>query len=327
MISNHTCANHVNNKLDSNENTHKLSKTDKTIENDKSQDKNLCLIDGQNDIYNMEVPTIQLLEKSQKLLQSVSATLRRSNSIASRLNKSKELKYSGNVSPLNAKIITQFSRDSDLKRNNDTRRTSNETNALNINRAISVNNRSTSNNEYSIYETQYSHLYKENNVDEDQELWQVPEAVIRSWAAEILSALEALHQQGVFIFDFKPDNILIDDMGHIKLTYIVPQRNIELSKLMYPYSSPESATFTPTILVTSATDIWSFGIILYELLTGTVCIIIGIATTPTISINNNNVQLLFYRGLLLNILDYFIHIPLLAFLTSYQEMRKLCYIV
>ncbi|XP_032682868.1 ribosomal protein S6 kinase delta-1 [Odontomachus brunneus] len=269
LNSNHTCANHVNNELDSNENTHKLSKTDKTIENDKSQDKNVCLTDGQSDIYNMEVPTIQLLEKSQKLLQSVSATLRRSNSIASRLNKSKELKYSENMSPLNAKIITQLSRDSDLKRNNDTRRTSNETNTLNINRAINVNNHSTSNNYYNIYETQYPHMYKENNADEDQELWQVPEAVIRSWSAEILSTLEALHQQGVFIFDFKPDNILIDDMGHIKLTYIVPQRNIELSKLMYPYSSPESATFTPTILVTSATDIWSFGIILYELLTGT----------------------------------------------------------
>lgn len=269
MISNHTCINnHVNNKLNGNENTHELNKVNKTIE-DQLQSKDLCAIDKQSKIYNMEVPTIQLLEKSQKLLQSVNATLRRSNSIASRL-KSKELKHSENVSPLNAKIITQIPRDSDTKRNNDTESISNKTSTININRTININNHSTSHND-SIYETQYQHLYKENSADEEQELWQVPETIIRSWAADIILALEALHKQDVFIFDFKPDNILIDNMGHIKLTYIVPQHSVELSKLTCPYSSPESVTLSPTILVTSATDIWSFGVILYELFTGIVC--------------------------------------------------------
>lgn len=274
MTSNHTCTNnHVNDKFDSNENTHEPKIADKAIENDKSQgkDHHLCSKnEQQSEIYNMEVPTIQLLEKSQKLLQSVNATLRRSNSIASRLNKSKELRYSENVSPLSTTTTFQISQDSNLKRNNDTGNISDETNALNINRTINVNNRLTSNNDCSIHETQYPHLYKENSTDDDQEIWQVPEAVIRSWAAEILLALEALHQQGVFIFDLKPDNVLIDDMGHIQLTYIVPQRNMKLSKLTYPYSSPESATFSPIVTITSATDIWSFGVILYELLTGIV---------------------------------------------------------
>lgn len=268
LVSNYICTNNdVNDKSNSNENTREPKKADKVVENDKS----LCSVNGQqSEICNMEVPTIQLLEKSQKLLQSVNATLRRSNSIASRLNKFKELRYSENVSPLNAKIIPRISRNSDIERNNDTENTSDETNILNINRNINVNNCLMSNNDYSIYEAQYSHLYKENNADDDQELWQVPEAIIQSWAAEILLALEALHRQNVFIFDFKPDNILIDDMGHVQLTYIVPQHSVELSKLTYPYSSPESTTFSPTILVTSATDIWSFGVILYELLTGIV---------------------------------------------------------
>jgi len=298
----------------------------------------------------MEMPTIQLLEKSQELLQSVNATLRKSNSIANRLNKYKELRPSESIPSLNAKTVTQISEESDLMLSNIYRNksdpknmkiddivienpstkgrlvenknlksndllTNNNSNVsrnvcasiLNgsvvhdslknkmgnllhnnsISKTISMQNVLTNNivhiennntknisNEINssnsnIDETQY--LYKENNIDEEQEFWQVPEAVIRSWAAEILLALEALHQQNILILDFKPDNILLDDARHIRLTYIVPQHNVELCKLTYPYSSPELVMFSPTILVTTATDVWSFGVILYELLTGTVC--------------------------------------------------------
>jgi len=142
--------------------------------------------------------------------------------------------------------------------NNNTESISNQINSSNIN--------------CSNDEIQYSHMCKENNMDEEYEFWRVPEATIRSWAAEILLALEALHQQNIVILDFKPDNILLDDAKHIQLTYITPRHNFELSKLTYPYSSPESLMFSPTIPVTSATDVWSFGVILYELLTGTMFI-------------------------------------------------------
>ncbi|KOC65213.1 Ribosomal protein S6 kinase-like 1 [Habropoda laboriosa] len=101
-----------------------------------------------------------------------------------------------------------------------------------------------------------------------EKLWTIPENVIRLWAAEILLALEALHQQEVIVFDLKPNNILLDDNGHVQLTYIMPRHDIDLLKYKYPYSSPELCTFSPMIALTPATDIWSFGVILYELIVG-----------------------------------------------------------
>ncbi|KAG5336557.1 RPKL1 protein, partial [Acromyrmex charruanus] len=267
VTSNHIYINKdVNGEINSNENIYELNKADTVIENNKIQGNRRCTIDDQSDIY-MEMPTIQLLEKSQELLQSVNATLKKSNSIANRLNECKELRHSESTPSLNAKTVIKIPQESDLMLSNNV----STNNVLQIceNNTESISAQINSSNiNYSIDETQYT--IKENNIDE-QEFWQVPEAVIRSWAAEILLALEALHQQNVIILDFKPDNILLDDAGHIRLTYIIPQHNVELSKLIYPYSSPESVMFSPTIPVTSATDVWSFGVILYELLTGTVC--------------------------------------------------------
>lgn len=355
VISNHTCTNRdISEKVNSNENIRGPNKADKVTENNKVQGDHQCTTDIQSKNY-MEIPTIQLLEKSQELLQSVNATLRKSNSIANRLNKHKELRHSENISSLNARTVTQtvyqesdltlsnahrnksqnfnnmkidnivaedylkksFVKNKDLKGDNSLLMNNNKDpnvsknicastlngncmtrDSLKINKIdnllcnnstskiISIQNVSTNNTAYisenntesisnrinsnvnGSTETQY--LYEEDDIEEEEKFWQVPEAVIRTWAAEILLALEALHQQNILILDFKPDNILLDDAGHIRLTYIIPRHNFELSKLMYPYSSPESVMFSPTIPVTSATDVWSFGVILYELLTGTV---------------------------------------------------------
>ncbi|XP_025266211.1 ribosomal protein S6 kinase delta-1 [Camponotus floridanus] len=365
VISNHMCTNeHINQDLDSNENIHESNKTEEVVENNKQKDPqysedvlNAELVITQpclNEIY-MEVPTVQLLEKSQKLLQSVNATLKRSNSIADRLNESKGLRHSKDTPSTNTRVSQESSdpalpdiycnksknnikidditvvenlsmkscaKDKASKGVNSSSTSNNQ--SLNISgnihetvsnencttrnslankvhdsaynsstlKTVSMQNvspdnimyacknnnitapidRTNSNVNSNIDEIQYSHSCKENIMDEERILWQIPEAVIRSWAAEILVALEALHQQKVLILDFKPDNILLD-AGHARLTYIVPQRNVELSRLTYPYSSPECTMYSPTILVTSATDIWSFGVVLYELLTGVMFIV------------------------------------------------------
>ncbi|XP_071575582.1 ribosomal protein S6 kinase delta-1 [Temnothorax nylanderi] len=356
VISNRTYNRDISGHANSNENIRGPNKADEVTEN-KVQGDHQYATDIQSDNY-INMPTIQLLEKSQELLQSVNATLRKSNSIANRLNEYKELRHSESIPSLNTKTVTQIYKKTDLTLSNTHRNKSPNLNNMKIDdiivaekpsknsfvenkdpkgdnssltnskqdsnmsrnicasilngsmardslknnkmdnllrnnstsKIISMQNVSTNNTihicennntesisnhinssniNFSTDKTQYSHLCKENNVDEEQEFWRVPESVIRSWAAEILLALEALHQQNILILDFKPDDILLDDAGHIRLTYTIPRHNVELSKLIYPYSSPESVMFSPTIPVTSATDVWSFGVILYELLTGT----------------------------------------------------------
>ncbi|TGZ53513.1 Ribosomal protein S6 kinase delta-1 [Temnothorax longispinosus] len=286
VISNHTYNRDISGQANSNENIRGPNKADEVTEN-KVQGDHQYATDIQSDNY-IKMPTIQLLEKSQELLQSVNATLRKSNSIANRLNEYKELRHSESIPSLNTKTVTQFYKETDLTLSNTYRNKSPNLNNMKIDDIIVaekssknsfVENKDPKGDNSSLTNSNQdpnmsrnicaSILNGKNNVDEEQEFWRVPESVIRSWAAEILLALEALHQQNILILDFKPDDILLDDAGHIRLTYTIPRHNVELSKLIYPYSSPESVMFSPTIPVTSATDVWSFGVILYELLTGT----------------------------------------------------------
>lgn len=45
-----------------------------------------------------------------------------------------------------------------------------------------------------------------------------PEDMARIYTAEVVLALEHLHANGITHRDLKPDNILLDAEGHIKLT-------------------------------------------------------------------------------------------------------------
>jgi serine/threonine protein kinase len=92
------------------------------------------------------------------------------------------------------------------------------------------------------------------------------------YGAEIASALDYLQKQGVIHRDLKSSNILLDLSDHTYLADFGLARFISTSTLAFhtghgtpPYASPEQVSSKE---ITSKSDIFSFGILLFEMFTG-----------------------------------------------------------
>lgn len=98
------------------------------------------------------------------------------------------------------------------------------------------------------------------------------EDAARFYAANILLALEHLHSKDILYRDLKPENVLVSGDGYIKLTdFGLSKENIS------GHTDAKSLCGTaeylsPEILQRQghgkATDWWSFGAIIYEMLVG-----------------------------------------------------------
>src|ERR1700692_3952504 len=102
-----------------------------------------------------------------------------------------------------------------------------------------------------------------------------------NYAKQIAEALEAAHEKGITHRDLKPSNIMITPAGVVKvLDFGLAAQNREHEEgetlTMSPtrsgmilgtaaYMSPEQARGEP---VDGRADIWAFGVVLYEMLTG-----------------------------------------------------------
>lgn len=93
----------------------------------------------------------------------------------------------------------------------------------------------------------------------------------RFYAAEVLCGLEHLHMQGIVYRDCKPENILLDDHGHVRISDLglaveIPEGEMVRGRVgTVGYMAPEvidneKYTFSP--------DWFSFGCLIYEMIEG-----------------------------------------------------------
>lgn len=107
---------------------------------------------------------------------------------------------------------------------------------------------------------------------QQQQQQKFDEHATRFYAAEVLSALAALHANGVVYRDLKPENVLLDAQGHVKLAdFGFAKQQMGPGQRTYSFcGSPEY--LSPEMVAKDGhgieTDMWSFGCFCYELLTG-----------------------------------------------------------
>jgi serine/threonine-protein kinase len=119
----------------------------------------------------------------------------------------------------------------------------------------------------------FEYVEGETLKDRIRRLGRLPVSEAVAYAIEIARALEAAHASKLVHRDVKPQNVLIDPNGRAKVTDFGIARSLEAQGLTATgrvlgttdYVSPEQALGHE---VTGQSDIYSLGIVLYEMLTG-----------------------------------------------------------
>lgn len=109
----------------------------------------------------------------------------------------------------------------------------------------------------------------------------VPEKWAKFYCAEIVLAVDSIHRMGFVHRDVKPDNMLLDKNGHVRLADFGTCMRMDSKNLVWcetavgtpDYISPEvlesqSSGTSPRKPYTNLCDWWSVGVVLYEMIVG-----------------------------------------------------------
>lgn len=104
------------------------------------------------------------------------------------------------------------------------------------------------------------------------ELMPLPPQQAVDYALQIAAALAHSHANGIVHCDVKPDNIMVDHAGHVKLLDFgisTPGGHAGSGDVLGSphYIAPERVIGTP---ITPAADVYSLGIVLFQMITGVV---------------------------------------------------------
>src|SRR5947208_4591895 len=121
----------------------------------------------------------------------------------------------------------------------------------------------------------FEYVEGETLKDRIRRLGRLPVDEAIAYAIEIARALGAAHARHIVHRDVKPQNVLIDEEGSAKVTDFGIARSLDEEGLTAEgrvlgttdYVSPEQALGQP---VTGQSDLYSLGVVLYEMLTGEV---------------------------------------------------------
>eukprot|EP00898_Chlorokybus_atmophyticus_P005851 jgi/Chlat1/6267/Chrsp44S09051 len=100
-------------------------------------------------------------------------------------------------------------------------------------------------------------------------LGRFPEAHARIYASEVLLVFEYLHEQNIIYRDLKPENLLLDNQGHVKVTDFGFAKRID-HRTYTLCGTPDY--LAPEIILNKGhgkpVDWWAFGVLIYEMLAG-----------------------------------------------------------
>jgi cGMP-dependent protein kinase len=110
------------------------------------------------------------------------------------------------------------------------------------------------------------------------ELWTVlrdkvafDDATARFYTGCVVEAFSYLHTRGIIYRDLKPENLLLDDSGYVKLVDFGFSKRVPHGRKTWTFcGTPEYVA--PEIILNRghdiSADLWSLGILMFELLTG-----------------------------------------------------------